>query len=481
MSFINKNKNIKGSGTPSGMPGGSPYNGGTSGSPFGNPGSGSFGNSQGNTYGGNPYGGNPYGGNSYGNPFGNSATGAWGGGMNGMNRFQQHRETHFSKALLIASLIAAVIFFLLGEVIERALVKEVNSIFFMGVYFAIFGLILAICLLIASKLSGLEITSKGLAIIGICIVLLLALGCLFEFLYELNFNQLKISTDKYVFAIDNSGSMEQNDPEQKRVVAVKELLENRDKDVQFAVYTFSDNIECIREMAPVSDGIGDFTISPEGGTPIVGVLRQIAQDMEMGTLSYDGCQVVLLTDGYATDSGFFDVDLNSVLKEFNKKNVSVSTVGLGDVDENMLNNISEKTGGISVTTDNVDDLANAMASAVRITNNNRNLLSARARTNHNWLYAIMRIVFLTILGIIFLGIKIAVTDDSTNIKMTVITSLSGIILGALIMEFGLKLILTEFVARACLVLLFSLMITTIEKLVTVVRESGIGNLGRIGM
>ena len=49
------------------------------------------------------------------------------------------------------------------------------------------------------------------------------------------------------------------------------------------------------------------------------------------------------------------------------------------------------------------------------------------------------------------------------------------------MEFGLKLILTEFVARACLVLLFSLMITTIEKLVTVVRESGIGNLGRIGM
>ena len=275
--------------------------------------------------------------------------------------------------------------------------------------------------------------------------------------------------------------MEQNDPEQKRVVAVKELLENRDKDVQFAVYTFSDNIECIREMAPVSDGIGDFTISPEGGTPIVGVLRQIAQDMEMGTLSYDGCQVVLLTDGYATDSGFFDVDLNSVLKEFNKKNVSVSTVGLGDVDENMLNNISEKTGGISVTTDNVDDLANAMASAVRITNNNRNLLSARARTNHNWLYAIMRIVFLTILGMIFLGIKIAVTDDSTNIKMTVITSLSGIILGALIMEFGLKLILTEFVARACLVLLFSLMITTIEKLVTVVRESGIGNLGRIGM
>lgn len=475
MSIFKKNKNVNETGMSSGMQGGSPY-GNASGNPFGNAGAnfygGSFGNSQGNLYGGN----------SCGDSFGNFGAAPWGSGMNGMNQIQQHRETHFSKALLIASLIAAVIFFLTGEIIYRTLIKGINSILFMGAYFAIFGMILAICLLIAAKLSGLEITSKGLAITGICIVMLLIFGCLFEFLYELNFSTLKISTDKYVFAIDNSGSMEENDPEQKRVAAVKKLLKSRDKDVQFAVYTFSDNIECIREMAPVSDGIGKLKISPEGGTPIVGVLSQIAQDMDSGALPYDdGCQVILLTDGYATDTGFFGLDLNPVLKEFNKKNVSVSTVGLGDVDENMLNNISEKTGGISVTTDNVDDLANAMASAVRITNNGRNLLSARARTSHNWLYAIMRILFLTILGIGFTGIKIAVTDDSTNVKMTVISSLVGIVLGTLLMEFGLQLILTEFIARACLVLLFSLMITTVEKLVTVIREGGIGNLGRVGM
>lgn len=35
-----------------------------------------------------------------------------------------------------------------------------------------------------------------------------------------------------------------------------------------------------------------------------------------------------------------------------------------------------------------------MASAVRVTDSSRNLLSSRARTDHNWLYALMRIVFL---------------------------------------------------------------------------------------
>lgn len=66
-------------------------------------------------------------------------------------------------------------------------------------------------------------------------------------------------------------------------------------------------------------------------------------DMESGALPYDeGTQVILLTDGYATDNGFFDFRLNKILKKYNSKKVSVSTVGLGSVDENMLNDISGK-------------------------------------------------------------------------------------------------------------------------------------------
>lgn len=110
----------------------------------------------------------------------------------------------------------------------------------------------------------------------------------------------------------------------------------------------------------------------------------------------------------------------------------------------MLNDISGKTGGISVRTDNVDELATAMASAVRVTDTSRNLLSARARTNYNWAYALMRIVFLIILGAGFLGIKLLAADNTANLGMILISSLIGIVLGALIMEVGLSLILNEF-------------------------------------
>lgn len=427
---------------------------------------GNFGNDYGNTN-GNPF-GNNYGNgadNFGGSPFG--GTGSFGGNdgfgtvnynmTGGMSSLQQKTETHFSKSFLIVSIIASVIFFLLGEVIYRTLITDVNSVFFMGVYFAVFGLILSSAFFIVSRVIGLDITSKKILVSGICILMLLVLGIFFEFIYELNFGSTMVQTDKYIFAIDNSGSMQDNDPNQERVAAIKKLLANREDNAQFAVYSFGDVIQCIRELNPISNGIDDFATSPSGGTPIVGVLSKIMEDMESGTLPYDeGCQVILLTDGYATDTSFLNFELNKTLKKFNKKKISISTVGLGYVDEKLLNNISGKTGGISVTTDNVDELEKAMASAVRVTDSSRNLLSSRARTDHNWLYALMRIIFLIILGAGFLGIKLAATDDTTNVKMICISSMIGIVAGALVMEIGLNLILSEFFARLLMSVLFGL-------------------------
>lgn len=77
--------------------------------------------------------------------------------------------------------------------------------------------------------------------------------------------------------------------------------------------------------------------------------------------------------------------------------------------------------------------------------------------------------------------KIAVTDDSVNTKMLLISSIAEIILGALFIEVGLSLILSEFLARLFLVLCFSLMITTIEKNVLLYMGTDIGQLDRIAM
>lgn len=436
--------------------------------------------------GGSPYGGTPFGGSQGGNPYGGTPFGGGSGGYNGQFGYNRNggmnlpsrKETRFSKMFLIVSLIVSILFFIIGEVIYRTLITNVNSVVFVGVYFALFGLLLAIGLFIVAKVCDLDITSGKLLAAGGCILLMLLLGMLFEFIYELDFSSAKPIADNYVFAIDNSGSMQDNDPNQERIAAIKQLLDSRGEDTEFAVYTFSEDIKCIREMSPASDGIADLAIEPNGGTPIVGVLKQIMNDMESGALPYnEGTQVILLTDGCATDTSFFNFSLNDTLKKYNKKKVSISTVGLGSVDENMLSDISGKTGGISVRTDNVDELSKAMASAVRVTDTSRNLLSARARTSHNWAYALMRIVFLIILGAGLMGIKISAVDNTADLGMILISSLIGIVLGALIMEVGMSLILSGFVSRLLMVLLFGLMITTLEKTIMMANPGADGNIG----
>lgn len=197
----------------------------------------------------------------------------------------------------------------------------------------------------------------------------------------------------------------------------------------------------------------------------------------------DGGELHLETDNEKNAeinvSSIKDLQLGSIIpaEDFNKKKVSISTVGLGDVDERFLSDISGKTGGLSATTDNVEALGSAMASVVRTTNAERNLLSARAQVNMNFLYVIMRIVFVTILGVIFIGIKIAMTDESVNTSMIIISSLIACFLGAVILEIGLEWILSGFIARLILVFLISLTITTIEKVIRM--EFGYGTLGRL--
>ncbi|MCD7868093.1 MAG: VWA domain-containing protein, partial [Clostridiales bacterium] len=387
----------------------------------------------------------------------------------------QRTEIHFAKALFFASLVGALLFFLLGELLFSY--SGLNTIVLVGIYFAVFGLLLALALFAGARICRLDFSAKTFLVSGICILLLFVLGMLFEFIYELNFAPAKTVTASYVFAIDNSGSMAQNDPDGERIAAMEEALEGEDETVEYAVYTFASEVRCVRKMAPIGDGMGELDIEPGGSTEIVGVLSQIADDMKDGTLPCDeGTQVILLTDGYATDSDLLGLKINRILKQFNNRKVSVSTVGLGAVDENFLNNISDKTGGLSVTTDNVDELGNAMVSVVRKTDATRTLLSARSQVNMNWLYGILRVLFVAILGMIFIGIKIAMTDDTTDTRMLVIVSAVGSLLGACILEFGLALVLTGFVARLFMVVLFALTITTVEA----VKKMGF-SYGSLGM
>lgn len=426
-----------------------------------------------------PYPGSPFGSfnqGGLGGPFGGNG---FNNGMNGQQNWRPQRtETKFAKAFLAASIMGALLFFFVGEMIYHRLIVNVNSILFMGVYFAALGLILAAALFLAARLYGFEFSPKSLIVSMICILLLFILGMFFEFLYEFKSVSVTATSGDYIFAIDNSSSMGGNDPLQKRIAAVRQLVESQEENTRFAVYTFSDDINCIREMGPASEQFEDMALTPEGGTAIVGALTKIMDDMKSGRLPYDkGTQVILLTDGYATDTDFFGGNIDSVLKDFSEIEVSISTVGLGDVDERFLENISGKTGGQSVTTDNVEDLGNAMVSVARTSDTDRNLLSVRKQADPDWLYALMRIVFLSLLGALYLGIKITMTDESVNALMIIISSAAGSVIGALIIEFGLSIGLSGILAHLLLVLCISLTITMIERVVNM--YGSIGTLGRL--
>ena len=121
------------------------------------------------------------------------------------------KEKKFSLIFLICTGLMCIFFILPGEFIYR-FIKNVNSIVFMGIYFGVFGVILLVGLCLAAIIEKQKIEPKAWGISAVCVIALVLAGMLFEFLYELGGEKIRIATDKYIFLIDNSGSMEENDP-----------------------------------------------------------------------------------------------------------------------------------------------------------------------------------------------------------------------------------------------------------------------------
>lgn len=349
-----------------------------------------------------------------------------------------NNKRKFSSVFLICTILLCIFFTLPGEFLCR-LAGEGKSILFVGIYFALFGVMLLIGLCVAALLEKQEIDPKALGISVVCIILLFLMGMLFEFLYELGGEKTQTVTDRYVFLIDNSGSMEGNDPSQERVAAVRRILEDQPQDAQYAVYSFGENVGCVRRMGPVSKGSGGLETEAAGGTPIVAMLQYLKQEFESGILTEpEATRVVLLTDGYATDNGLFGGRINRTLKYFSRNNITISTVGLGDADERLLNKIADRTGGISIMVSDVDQLKGAMQSAIVRDDTSRNLLSYRENVSMTWLYVLMRILFVAILGLIVMVIKFAVVNNVESQGIILAVSVVGSLLAGIVLEAGIN-------------------------------------------
>ncbi|WLD92657.1 alpha/beta fold hydrolase [Alkalihalobacillus sp. AL-G] len=154
-----------------------------------------------------------------------------------------------------------------------------------------------------------------------------------------------------VFAIDSSGSMQWNDPEDLRKTAVKNFVDRLLENDQAAVVDFDSNAEVKVELTTDKQKvkIGVDTIDSSGGTNIYyAVNASINELLQRGTNSKK--YILLLTDG----EGYYN---NYATQRAIDNNITIYTIGLGSgVDDNLLKHIAEETEGKYYFASNPHDL-----------------------------------------------------------------------------------------------------------------------------
>ncbi|MCD7892861.1 MAG: VWA domain-containing protein [Erysipelotrichaceae bacterium] len=358
---------------------------------------------------------------------------------------QSHKQ--FDYKTLIVSMIASIVGILVSNKIYNSL--DIWRPLGIGIRIFVFVLIVMLVVFVYSLINGNLGFSNysigmnaGLLLAGLVVVLVIS--TIFEAIYEIDFYSSNIYSDptSYVFIIDNSGSMSSSDPDALRYAAIEDIISNKDNSFPYAVYSFNDSVICIRELAAKSEGLDDYEPTNSGETAIKETLQQLLQEYNDGTLTGLGVnpKFLLLSDGYATDIGMFS-NISSILKEYVKNNIVISTVGLGDADEELMQQIATSTGGVYIDIDNASSLETAMSTAIINTSDElyqRHFFKYRHVLKCDSLYAFMHIIFTTIIGLLISLLSLFATGRNNDKKIVIISGLITSIIGSLLLELGIN-------------------------------------------
>lgn len=248
-----------------------------------------------------------------------------------------------------------------------------------------------------------------------------------EWIYELNpKKEPPPSPTSYILIVDRSGSTADTDPDNLRISAANGLIQKvtTENKLPVAVYFYSNEVVNARTISLSSEPV--LCPKSEGGTATKLALETVYADIDKDSWGEEP-KVVLLSDGQAGDY-YSNREIDSLLESYKKAGVTVSTVGLSERVRS-LEYIAKKTGGAYVYAKNAEDLADVLYRAA-ITYGQRDLLSFRGDTFCPPLYAVLRILFLFILGVILSGLQALFSGDIYSFKdQTIKSILVGIIAG----------------------------------------------------
>lgn len=326
-----------------------------------------------------------------------------------------------NKLFLAIAIVFAVVYGVLGEALYRIvspLTTRVPSICaYIFTYAVLFALILIFRGITKRRYVKIGSLVKTVLIFSLCFLVIVPS---FEFIYELGNGSIKVGTHskiQYVFLIDDSSSMDSNDPSGERYTAVEKIINGMDNTDAFAVYRFARKWACVTELG--SENSDTYRLELKnlgigGTTNLMTALNDITKELETNGVN---TKIIVLTDGSPTDNLTFTY--NSTIKNCVENNVSVSSVGFGQPNEIFLQRLADSTGGVYVHSDSVDMLQNSLTTVVDAivssASSNRDLLGYRLdATEHNILYILMRIVFLAAFGIVWTMIKTALIGETLH-------------------------------------------------------------------
>lgn len=391
--------------------------------------------------------------------------------------------------LLCFSLLGGGVAYVLGELLLGRRPYDLPSIIIVGLYFAIVALGILVGALLAEmispRLNGLSWKQRYLGLswklLPLVVVMLFGLGTLMEFVYELNFGGIK-TVKNVVMVIDDSGSMQQSDPDNSRYAAARALVQQMDTDNQVAVVTFSEEAAVVQPLISlrntenreqVSEVINNLQTT-EGGTNISGALTEamnvISSDGEAGR----GAMVILLSDGFS------EFNTATELNEYKSRGIAVNTIGLALDDQSgplLLQDIATATGGQYYDVTDAGRLGEVFQQIYdRL--GDRTLLTERSdATADSPYYAVVRILALMLIGTA-LGIGLGVVFDNRHLAKSF--GIGGWVAGlcaGLILEFGLS---GQSFSDALIRLSAVLLLAAILSLFTYVVPVGEGRLTRRG-
>ena len=391
-------------------------------------------------------------------------------------------QERFHLALFICALVGGILAALIGRALYNSMYDPSGSnVVMVGLILAVIsGLVLLACVLCElfrpritmNRELNLPRILSGLLVV----VVVFAVGCLCEFIYEWHSTYTPIFFDDYIFAIDDSESMLETDPMQLRYSALEELLDSLDNDRRAGLIRFNENARVSVDMAELDEAqrvlLSEELDNPSstGATNIFGAL-EVSLDMYRSAAQSNRVPVVvLLSDGFHS-SAYGRNEFNETVDAFSEEGVVINTVSLGrNADEVLLENLAQATGGQYFKVEEAGDLAEAFQHASTAMTY-RCLFSSRSSIQRwNVLYMILRVLLLALPGIVIGFFILLLLQNRLAYRQLLVSGAAGLLAGVT-MEVGtlffLPLLLTQIVSWT----LYSIVLVRYSDSVSGIRQS----------